>query len=204
MTQYILGGTLILGGGYWYFNNSNKDLYPYLTKIIGYSTIYYNKIYDKYIKTNNIKILNIILNGKKYNTLELSDIKKFTFLEMEYQQLNKIYSIVNFDNDLINFPIYSNKELENLSSFSITDESIIIASLIDKSSGKELEIVDESFLKLVRKFSGPMGNFYMDKLSNFHENYKIKLRKYIINLYNDTLKQYEISIMYSDGNTLIL
>ena len=60
------------------------------------------------------------------------------------------------------------------------------------------------FLKLVRKFSGPMGNFYMDKLSNFHENYKIKLRKYIINLYNDTLKQYEISIMYSDGNTLIL
>ena len=203
MAQYLIGGTILLGGGYLTLCQSNIKIYPLLTKFIGYGTIYYNQIYDRYIVDNNIKIVKLLLNNKEISESEFTKIKCYEKLEIKYNQMNKMYSIVLFDNQVNCFPPYLNKEIEKLDSFSITDSSIILVNLIKNDTEEEIELDNEKLLEIVKEYSGPKGNFYKDKIVNFQE-YKYKLRKYLIKLYDSNFDNHRINIMYSDGNTLIL
>tara|TARA_Y100000385_G_scaffold291478_1_gene369743 strand:- start:3245 stop:3895 length:651 start_codon:yes stop_codon:yes gene_type:complete len=176
-----------------------------LIKIIGYSLILQKKInnlLDKLTINNNEKIKIIVNNSLFYNSL--NDLKKnkytkYKSLLIKYFINKKEFYILYSDCkiDDIKFPIYTFNEVKKKNPFDQTNEDIILVEIknnnIHIDDNMKLEI-----LKIIKKFSGPKGNFYEDKHLIINKSYIID---YINNILNIELNLDTINfvLIYSNG-----
>ena len=183
----------------------------YLMKIIGYYFVLKKKLEDKYLKNNIIQIKNIIIT-KEHNTFKqfTKSLENIIYSEkniyrVDYYYQDKIYTIYFDKINKLNKNLFKNSILiENINKFTQGADDIILIELTsndpnfsinynsnDETQNRQLEV-------LIKKFSGPKGNFYSD-INDYEFNSKY-LNIRVCELFH--LKSVNISIMYSTGDII--
>jgi len=211
--NYLIIGLFFPGliFGIYYKEIIRKHFIKLLIKIIGYYYVNKNKFIKLYFKKQPIKILNIneslldhtfINNYKSLNNINYS-INHIYIIDYNYD--GKIFTIVfDRDNILDKSLLNSNLLLHKSLDFTQGDDDIILVELssVEEIFKKNYNPGDENqsqkIISIVKKFSGPKGNFYSDIL-----NYKFN-SKYLKDEINELLftKYISISIMYSHGQMI--
>lgn len=165
---------------------------------MGYSSVYVSKIL-KFFERNEVKIKCLKIDNKIVNETNIFKIKSFSVLQIDYFQCNKEFTVFYFNDEHIQFPLYEKCELEMKKNTFFNESSDNIIMVICKTDNKEIYL-DQTQIEIIKKYSGPKGDFYSEKLNE----YNIKVKKHILNELNDTnLKDYTIiNILYSNGDNL--
>lgn len=206
-----------------YYFFSKKINLIFIT-FIGNLTILKNNFYDYISKNSGIEINKIIIDHnqvlsskeKKYinnNYLKILELyPNYSTIFISYYIKNKEFYIIYSNNNRlenIKFPIYSAKDSYKKKAFDTTSDDIILFEIISNdNNNKSLHFFDNEnenkILDLIQKFSGPKGNFYINKNYDIHKE-KINIINYINNNLNTNVN-YDIKfkILYSNLNKLII
>lgn len=214
MNFWIFGSFLTLLGIGIYNKNYLISLgIKNIIKIIGYLFVLKKKFKDRFLKNDLLKITNINVLSQDLNLItEKCDINLINYNSNLIYQINYIYHdrkyTIFFDKNngleqrkkIFNNGLLTN----NLSQFTQGADDIILAEL--ESDDKDFSIkYDENDLEqtntvmeIIKKFSGPKGNFYKDiSFYNFNDKYlKNELKNYL------NLSDIKLSIMYSNGDII--
>lgn len=182
----------------------------YWTGILTY--LYYNK-FDILLTANEYYVLvkKYIKDKLANKGLKVTSIKNIeenlNVIEYKYNESNYI---VYSNNTVLPYEKNEIEKVHNSKKMIKRDTDIIMGELVIDNSEKKIEI---DILDLVRKLSGPLGNFYADKEGySFEFKNLIKTKNYleeyleenesVKKIMNDNIwSDMHISIMYSDGET---
>jgi hypothetical protein len=182
-----------------------ENLIYHIIKFINY--LYF--IYNTYIINNSTYIHDIYIDGikiyKPYNMKRLVQHED-KIVNIIFYTNNKKYTVLfNKYQKFTEFPIYKKTDLNN----QYSDEHIVYIELYDNDNNLIVlndDILDK-ILIIIKKYSGPKGNFYKDKgyYINPESIYLLKnnLFKEIRDL-NVNKFLSKIEILYSDGNQIII
>lgn len=181
-----------------YTKYTNKNIYYFILRLLGYSSVYISKIL-KFFERNDVKIKCLKIDNKILNETNIFKIKSFSVLQIDYFQSNKEFTVFYFNDEHIQFPLYEKNELEAKKNTFFNESSDNIIMVICKTDNKEIYLNQEQ-IEIIKRYSGPKGNFYSDKLNE----YNIKVKKYILDeLNHKDFKDYTIiNILYSNGDNL--
>ena len=203
--------------GIYYKDTIYKYSLKFLMKIIGYYFVLKKNLADKYLKNDTIQIKNIVITEQNTTSKQNNTFKKYTkFLDnivycdkniyqIDYDYQDKMYTMFFDKINKLNKNLFKNNILiKNINKFTQGADDIILIELTsndsnftinynsnDESQYRQLEI-------LIKKFSGPKGNFYSD--ISFYEFNSKYLNNAVCELFY--LKSVNISIMYSTGDII--
>ena len=186
MSFFFLGLFSIAAGIVIYSKYDKQQMIVGISKVVGYSSIYYNKISKFIFSASNSKII---------STNKFGDI-----VEIRYNQNNNDYYLVT-EGENIEVPVYDDSDFENSRSFSKSSEDIIMVTARDENK-VEIEEMPMDLIDLVKMYSGPKGNFYEDT-PIWSEHMKSNIKERIKERLNCE-KVMSFEILYSDGNIKLL
>ena len=213
--------TLFLGTSYIFIKWFKfSGLFTLSIKIIGTALIYKKKIYNLlFNKDNDFKISKLFLNNNQTSNNYIknnTNINTYNTINIEYFYNNKLYNILYnkfFSFKEIGFPIYNKNDLIKRNKFDNTDDSIILVTFKDHAEN-QLENIwnnrENNVVELLKKYSGPKGNFYTDIVSFENTEYRDFFRKYLLNAAckisncNIDINNTFIEIMYSNGDIICI
>ena len=186
MSFFFLGLFSIAAGIVIYSKYDKQQMIAGVSKVVGYGSIYYDKISKYLFSASNAKII---------STNKFGDV-----IEIKYCQNNNDYYLVT-ENEDVKAPVYDDSDFENTRSFSKSSEDIIMVTARDENR-VEIEEMPLDLIDLIKMYSGPKGNFYEDTLI-WSEHMKINIKERIKERLNsETIMSFEI--LYSDGNIKLL
>ena len=173
------------------FNYLYENVSDYFIRFVGSIGIYYNQLYF-YVKANHntFTINRICSNNRIIHSIPVNNMNNV--VEIEYSYKNRTYASIYY-NEIV-FPPYNNLTQKP---FDNTDDSIILITLDPEQS-----VDNDKLLTIVKKLSGPKGNFYKDT------NHPIT-KGFLINYINNRLGYHisgdvYIEILYSNSDILLL
>ena len=194
---------------YLFYNN----MIYYILRLINYcSNIYYYN-FDFYSKSNIID--KIIINNKiytdEYTNKTLEQLSKINELKIIfYMEKNRYIVLFNYNQLYSTFPIYTLEELNVKKGFNESSDNIVYIELYDINNEQMIhsDKINKQIMSIIKEFSGPKGNFYLDK--NMYNNTITKdfLKKNVYQSINNILSNItyigRIEILYSNGDTYTL
>jgi hypothetical protein len=212
MNYWVIG--LFFSGlsiGIYYKEYIKNNVIKFLIKIIGIYYVNKNRFIKFYFKEESIKIRNIdefspnntLINSYKYlNNMPYLINNSY---HIDYYYGEKIFTIIFDKENILDKNLFNNKLLlPESKKFSQGDDDIILIELssnddiFDKKYIPNDEEQGNKILTIVKKYSGPKGNFYSDILY-----YKFN-SVYLKNEFSKLLgtKNININIMYSNGDII--
>jgi len=155
-----------LGGGtlsYLY----RYDIATFLLKSYSYCEIYYNQYIDnRPLLSNNYKVY---INNKRITNVEDLENHKNSLenkIEIHYEYRNRGYILVGYDLDkMVDYLQNIEKTISNLKPYKWIEAEIVDPEKVEIDEEEYLD--DTDYLSIIKKYSGPTGDFYLHDIDNF-------------------------------------